>query len=124
MGERFATEKGRGQTVKEFEALLITSLDELEIEAKAKDLPDTISVDVSSLLEIGDHILVKDLVIPGEVTILDDPEETTNVADKFPAEVSRLTPYVENLPEFKRGESQENLPPHLIELLKSLGYIR
>jgi hypothetical protein len=36
-------------------------------------------VDVSGLLEIGDTIQVKDLIIPGEVTILDDPEETVIV---------------------------------------------
>jgi large subunit ribosomal protein L25 len=70
---------GESPAVPEFDALLVSSMDELQIEAKAKDLPDTISVDVSGLLEVGDHILVKDLVIPGEVTILDDPEETVIV---------------------------------------------
>jgi large subunit ribosomal protein L25 len=55
-------------------------LDELQIEAKAKDLPDSIHVDISNLEEIGDHILVKDLVIPGEVTVLDDPDELVLVA--------------------------------------------
>jgi large subunit ribosomal protein L25 len=66
---------GEAPAIKELEALLITSLDELQIEAKAKDLPDTITVDVSGLLEIGENIQVKDLVIPDEVRILDDPEE-------------------------------------------------
>ena len=55
-------------------------MDELQIEAKAKDLPDTISVDVSGLMEIGDNIQVKDLVISGDVTILDDPDEIVIVA--------------------------------------------
>ena len=66
---------GEAPAIKDFDALLINSMDELQIEAKAKDLPDTITVDVSGLLEIGDNILVKDLIIPGEVKILDDPEE-------------------------------------------------
>ena len=52
----------------------------LQIEAKAKDLPDTISVDVSGLVEIGDNILVKDLVISGDVKILDDPDGLVIVA--------------------------------------------
>ncbi len=55
-------------------------MDELQIEAKAKDLPDTVSVDVSGLIEIGDQILVKDLVISGDVKILDDPEGVVIVA--------------------------------------------
>ena len=65
---------------KEFNAVLSSALDELQIEAKAKDLPDSIQVDVSSLIEIGDHILVKDLVIPGDVLVLDDPDEMVLVA--------------------------------------------
>ena len=71
---------GESVAVKEFDALLITSLDELQIEAKAKDLPDTIAVDISSLLEIGDNILVQDIEISGEVTLLHDPEEIVIVA--------------------------------------------
>ena len=71
---------GEAPAVKEFEALLITSLEEVEVEAKAQDLPDTITVDVSGMNEIGDNILVKDLVIIGDVTVLDDPETIVIVA--------------------------------------------
>jgi len=71
---------GDAPAVKEFEALLITNMEEIQIEAKAKDLPDTISVDISTLLEIGDSILIKDLVISGDVTVLDDPEDVVIVA--------------------------------------------
>ncbi len=71
---------GVAPVIEEFEALLIVSMDQLQIEAKAKDLPDTISVDVSEIREIGDNILVKDLVISGDVTILDDPDGIVIVA--------------------------------------------
>jgi large subunit ribosomal protein L25 len=71
---------GEAPATKEFNAVLSIGLDELQIEAKAKDLPDTISVDISGLEEIGDHILVKDLVIPGDVNVLDDPDELVLVA--------------------------------------------
>lgn len=70
---------GEAPAVKEMNALLVTGLDVLQIEAKAKDLPDTIRVDVSELVEIGDNIQVKDIFISGDVTILDDPEETVIV---------------------------------------------
>jgi len=70
---------GEAPAVKEMNALLVSGLDELQIEAKAKDLPDTIQVDVSELSEIGDNIRVKDLTISGDVKILDDPEETVVV---------------------------------------------
>ncbi len=70
---------GEAPAVKELNALLVTSLEFLQIEAKAKDLPDTITVDISELTEIGDNIRVKDLVISGDVNVLDDPELTVVV---------------------------------------------
>ena len=70
---------GDAPAVAELNALLIVSLEEIQIEAKAKDLPDTISVDISELFGIGDNIRVKDLIIPGDVTIMVDPEETVIV---------------------------------------------
>lgn len=70
---------GEAPAVKELNALLVTSLEYLQIEAKAKDLPDTIQVDISELVEIGDNIRVRDLVISGEVNVLDDQELTVIV---------------------------------------------
>ena len=71
---------GDAPVIKAFDAILSTALDEIEIEAKAKDLPDSITVDVSALEEIGDNILVKDLIIPDGVTVLDEPDEIVVVA--------------------------------------------
>ncbi len=70
---------GEAPAVKELNALLVTSLEFLQIEAKAKDLPDTIQVDISELAEIGDNIRIKDLVISGDVNVLDDQELTVIV---------------------------------------------
>ena len=70
---------GEAPAVKELNALLVTSLEFLQIEAKAKDLPDTITVDISELTEIGDNIRVKDLAISGDVNVLEDPELTVVV---------------------------------------------
>ena len=71
---------GEAPVTKEFNAVLSSALDELQIEAKAKDLPDSIIADISSLVEIGDHILVRDLVIPDDVIVLDDLDEMVLVA--------------------------------------------
>ncbi len=70
---------GEAPAVKELNALLVTSLEFLQIEAKAKDLPDTIQVDISELAEIGDNIRVRDLAISGDVNVLDDQELTVIV---------------------------------------------
>jgi large subunit ribosomal protein L25 len=71
---------GEAPATLDFDAVLVSSLDEVEVEAKAKDLPDLIQVDVAALKEIGDHLLVKDLVVPSEVKVLNDPEEIVVVA--------------------------------------------
>lgn len=62
--------------VKELGANLITSMDHFKIECLPKDLPHEISVDLGSLVAIGDSIQVKDIKAPAGVTILDEPDAT------------------------------------------------
>lgn len=49
------------------------ALRELKVEARPKDLPEHIEVDLSAL-NIGDSLTVADLVAPAGVTLLDEPE--------------------------------------------------
>lgn len=53
--------------------LLVTNMHSLTIEAKAKDLPEAIEVDISGL-EVGMSLHVSDITPPAGVTIADDPE--------------------------------------------------
>lgn len=53
--------------------VLLTPLDEIEVEALPADLPDKIEVDISSLSEIDQEIKVTDLTISKKVTILTEP---------------------------------------------------
>ena len=55
--------------------VVMHSMREFRIEARPKDLPEHIEVDVSPL-EVGDSIMVADIPAPKGVTILDDPEAT------------------------------------------------
>ncbi len=66
---------GESPAVKEKGALLITLLDEIEVEALPTDLPEKFTVDVTSLKEFDDAILVKDLQADSKVTIKTSPEE-------------------------------------------------
>lgn len=54
---------GESPAVKDIQATLITSLDEIEVEALPTDLPDHFTVDVSTLKALGDSIKVSDLNI-------------------------------------------------------------
>ena len=78
--------EGEAPAVKDFGAILVTGLTELEVECLATDLPERFTVDVSSLTEISSGIYVKDVVAPENVEILSDPEEMIVVATAMAAE--------------------------------------
>ena len=70
------------------------SVRELKIEARPKDLPEHIEVDVSAL-GIGDSLTIADIAVPKGVTVLDDPE-TVAVSVMAPAlEVEEVTEEIE-----------------------------
>jgi large subunit ribosomal protein L25 len=71
---------GTAPVVKEFSAVIVTVLNELEIECMPQDLPARVVIDISGLTEIGAAIHVRDVVISDKVKILDDPGETIVVA--------------------------------------------
>lgn len=66
---------GVSPAVKDFSAVLVTTLDELEVEAYPQDLPERIVVDISKLEKIGDGIHVRDLALSDKVQILSGPDE-------------------------------------------------
>lgn len=53
--------------------VLTINTHELNVEALPKDLPEAVEWDVSSL-EVGDTLHLRDISVPGEVTLLDDPD--------------------------------------------------
>ncbi len=65
---------GLAPAIKDFDGVLVTGMDEVEVECLPKDLPERITVDISTLAKIGDGIYVRDLVVPPEVKILEEPE--------------------------------------------------
>ncbi|RYX83340.1 50S ribosomal protein L25 [bacterium] len=66
-------------SVRTAEGVLVHSLIEVEIAAKPADLPDTITVDVSSLELNGAALHVSDIVAPKGVKILTDGAEAVAV---------------------------------------------
>lgn len=64
------------------EAVVIQPMMEVEVEALPTDLPEKIEVDITPLKAIDDAILVSQLNVPGEVTILAEPESVVVKLDK------------------------------------------
>lgn len=66
---------GDSEAVHQFQAVLVKTLETVEIEALPKDLPEHIEVDIGKLAELEDALFVKDLPVPVGVKILNEPEE-------------------------------------------------
>lgn len=68
--------------------LVIRQLDHVTIEALPKDLIDSLDVDGTKLIEIGDKVHVSDIVAPAGVTILTEPEHTIATVEESKAQMS------------------------------------
>lgn len=65
---------GEAPAVAQKIGVLLTPLDEIEVEALPADLPEHIEVDISKLAGVDQEIKIQDLQIPEKVTVLADPE--------------------------------------------------
>ena len=82
--------------------ILVKVLHSLKVEALPKDLPHSISIDISRLKAAGDSIMVKDVKIPKEVKVSDNPEETVAMVEAQRAEEEKeveetATPSLESI---------------------------
>jgi len=66
---------GESPAVATGEYAVMTSLYELEVECLPKDIINIVEVSVEGLTELGDTILVSDVVVPEGINILTDLEE-------------------------------------------------
>jgi large subunit ribosomal protein L25 len=81
---------GVSPAVKDFSAILVTTLNELEVEAFPQDLPERIVVDISVLGKIGDGIHVSDLILSDKVHIMSGTDEMIVLATAPKAEVEEV----------------------------------
>jgi len=67
--------EGESPAVVNLNGVLVTGLEEIEVECLPQDLPERIHVDVSSLDEIGSAIYVRDLQLDSKIRVWTDPGE-------------------------------------------------
>lgn len=67
---------GDSQAVSQKLGVLLTIIDEVEVEALPTELPEHITVSITELKALGEEIKVADLKVPAGVTILTDAELT------------------------------------------------
>jgi len=89
--------------------VLVKVLHELEVEGFPQDLPHDITIDLSGLTEIGQHISVKDIVVPAGVIIKTNPDETAVLlaAPKEEKEEEAAPIDLESIEVEKKGKKEE-----------------
>lgn len=67
---------GESAAVKDLGGTLVTPKEAIEVEAYPQDLVAELEVDITSLATFDDKITVADIKVPGNITVITDPEET------------------------------------------------
>jgi large subunit ribosomal protein L25 len=98
---------GESPAVRDLDGVLVSGLNEIEVEALPSDLPEQLIVDVGALVTMNDVITVGDLVLGDGVTLVTDPEETiANVISQMAEE---------EIEEVEVEELEEGVEPELAE---------
>lgn len=92
--------EGEAPALKDFDSILTSGLNQLEIEAYPQDLPENLIVDISNLKQVGDIILVQDIDVPDNVEVLSNPEDMVAIiSSSYVAEEEVETEEVDELEE-------------------------
>ena len=102
---------GEAPAVKNFNGIVVSSRETLEVECLPGDLPSVLHVDLSGLNEIGNAIYVRDVPVPAGVKVLDDPNEvvvviTAPISEAELAEVEGETAEPEVIEKGKKEEEE------------------
>ena len=97
---------GEAPATEELGGLLVTNVEQLDMEALPRELPDHIDVDVTRLENIGDAIYVRDLILPEGVTLFAEPDDVIVVVTLL-AEEPELEAEVEVEEEMLEGGEPE-----------------
>lgn len=100
---------GTSPAVKDFNAVIVHSINEVEVEALPANLPERFIVDISKLAAVGDAIYVRDLPVSEKVTILTSGDEILVLATgAAPEEVEEAPAGEVAEPEvIERGKKEE-----------------
>ena len=92
--------------------IVIKTMHEVEIEVTPQDLPHSLSVDLSMLENVGDHITASRIQLPGSASLVTSPDEIVASVKEFKEEVIEAVPAPETviIGEEKKAEEGEAAP--------------
>jgi large subunit ribosomal protein L25 len=71
---------GVSGAVKDYNAVMVHNLEQLEVECLPTDLPERIDLDISAMAKPGDGVRVREIKVPDSIRLLDDPDTMVAVA--------------------------------------------
>ncbi len=107
---------GESPAVKELAGILVKNISEIEVEGFPQDLPHQIDVDISSLKELKEHILVKDLLVSDKLKVEADPEAIVALVqeplseEELKAQLETPTVAPEDVEVVKKEKAEEEVP--------------
>ncbi len=108
--------QGESPAVKELAGIFVRNINELEVEAFPQDLPPEISVDISSLKNFGDQVLVKDVKLPAGVELTASQDDIVATVqepiseEELAAELAEPTTDVSAVGEVEKEKKEEEVP--------------
>ncbi|TSC82426.1 MAG: large subunit ribosomal protein L25 [Parcubacteria group bacterium Gr01-1014_19] len=98
---------GESQAIKEKNGLLVKAMQELEIEALPTNIPRSVSADISKIVDIGQSVYVKDLVMADGVKAIVDGESVVATVTAKMTEEQEAALSAEVKPEDVKVETEE-----------------
>lgn len=83
---------GESPAAKDEGAVIVQSVDELDVEALPTELPDKLEVNISALVHIGDNLTVGDLKVDKDKIQIEAEPETVIVSAQEPQKEEELPP--------------------------------
>jgi large subunit ribosomal protein L25 len=105
--------EGVSLAVKDLGGTLVKNIAELQVKALPQNLPHEIKISIDGLKTFGDHILVKDLILPKDVKATAKPDEiVVSVAQPSKVEeelAKEIKEEVENVEKVEKKEKKEEV---------------
>ncbi len=100
---------GTSNAVKNLGGILVKVMHDLRIKVLPKELPHALSVDISKMDNIGDHVLAKDVVLPNSASLVTHNEEVLAIISVAKEEEPEAAPVDLSAIELseKKGKKEE-----------------
>jgi len=102
--------EGLSPAEKNFGAMIVKVLHEIEIESLPRNLPSELKVDLTKLEEVGSQIHAKDIPLPEGVELITDPDDVIVLAKEAKEEEIEApveAPDMESIEVEKKGKAEE-----------------